>query len=481
MKRIITTCCFLTMSLVSLLAQKKPNIVLVIADQWRGQAIGFLGKENVKTPFIDSLAKQSLVLTQMVSNYPVCSPARAMLMTGKFPFKNHVYSNVNSASAPFGIELSANEVCWSDILKANGYYNGYIGKWHLDSPHEPYIPTYNNKEKLSWNEWTPPTRRHGFDYWYAYGTYDRHNLPMYWDTQSPRDSFHYVNQWGPEHEADKAIDFILNTNNLRDANKPFSLVVSMNPPHSDYKMVPSKYLDMYQGVSLDAMLKDPNIPSDATEMGKFYRENIRYYYANISGVDAQINRIVQGLRKAKVLDNTIIIIMADHGNCLGKHQEESKNNIYEESLSIPFIVYWKGKILPRIDTTFLGCIPDIYPTLLDLVGEKQHIPKDIDGISYSQYFKTGKGNKPTEQYILGAIMSNNAKKNTGFRGIRNNDYTLAFMQKKDGTQQSFLYNLKSDPFEMNNIYNKDDAKAKELKAKLLTWLEKTHDSFIIKD
>ena len=145
----------------------------------------------------------------MVSNYPVCSPARAMLMSGQYPIKNKVYSNVNSSSAPFGVELQDDAVCWSDVLKANGYFNGYIGKWHLDSPYEPYIPTSNNFP-IAWNEWTSPDKRHGFDYWYAYGTYDEHDKPMYWDTNDKRDEFKYVNQWGPIHEADKALTYFKN-------------------------------------------------------------------------------------------------------------------------------------------------------------------------------------------------------------------------------------------------------------------------------
>jgi len=173
--------------------KKALNLLIILADQWRGQAIGFEGKEPVMTPSLDKFAKESLVLTQMVSNFPVCSPARAMLMTGQYPLKNHVYSNVNSASAPFGIELQKDAVCWSDVLKQNGYSNGYIGKWHLDSPYQPYIPTSNNIGKVAWNEWASPDRRHGFDYWYAYGTYDEHDKPMYWDTNAKRDEFKYVN------------------------------------------------------------------------------------------------------------------------------------------------------------------------------------------------------------------------------------------------------------------------------------------------
>ena len=468
----------LLLSSHSVFAQKKPNLLIIIADQWRGQAIGFLGKEKVKTPFIDSFSKQSLVLTQMISNFPLCSPARAMLMTGNWPFKNHVYTNVNSASTPFGVQLSADAVCWSDVLKKDGYSNGYIGKWHLDSPHPPYVPTSNNK-KLAWNEWTSFERRHGFDYWYAYGTYDIHDKPMYWGTKDSRDSFHYVNQWGPEHEADKAIDFFDNKDNVRNSNAPFALVVSMNPPHSEYKTVPKKYLTPYNDVPLDSLITDANIPPAQTEMGEEYRKNIKYYYANITGVDVQINRIIEGLKKDKLIDNTIVIIMADHGNCLGKHEEVSKNNIFEESLRIPFIVYWKGHIKERIDTAFLGSLPDIYPTLLDLMGEKQLIPKDIDGTSYAKYFKNGTGSIPSEQFILGAIMSNNAKKNTGFRGIRTANYTLAFQQNKDGTQEPFFYAIKNDPFELNNLYIKDDKDVIQLRKQLEDWLKKTDDTFII--
>ncbi|WP_163410202.1 sulfatase family protein [Flavobacterium ajazii] len=460
-------------------SKKAPNLLIILADQWRGQALGFEGKEPVMTPFLDNYAKESLVLGQMVSNYPVCSPARAMLMTGQYPIKNHVYSNVNSSSAPFGIELEKDAVCWSDVLKSNGYSNGYIGKWHLDSPYKPYIPTSNNVGAVAWNEWTSPDKRHGFDYWYAYGTYDEHDKPMYWDTNDKRDDFKYVNQWGPIHEADKALAFFKNENgSIRKTDAPFSLVVSMNPPHSEYQTVPKNYYDLYKDVPLEDLVKDPNIPAAGTELGDQYRKDVRYYYANITGVDEQIGRILQGLKDQKLDENTIVVIMADHGNCLGKHSEISKNNIFEESLRIPFIVNWKGHIQPRKDNVFLGSLPDIYPTLLELMGLKDKTPKDLDGKSYAKYYLNGKGEKPKEQYILGAIVSNNVNINTGFRGIRTNDYKLAFVKKK-GKGEYVLYDLKADPFELNNIYKSDLPIVKKLQPVLVQWLEKTKDGFVI--
>ncbi|EHQ29336.1 sulfatase family protein [Mucilaginibacter paludis] len=455
-----------------------PNILIVLVDQYRGQALGLQGTEPVITPNLDALGKSGFVSTQMVANYPVCSPSRAMLMSGKYPLKNKVYGNVNSDTAPFGVELPADMVCWSDILEANGYSNGYIGKWHLDSPQKPYIPTYNNEGKTAWNEWTEPGRRHGFDYWYAYGTYDRHLHPMYWDTRAVRDSFHYVNEWGPQHEADKAIEFITNPGNTyRDQSKPFALVVSMNPPHSDYKNVPQQYVNLYKNVPLESLLKDPDIPPAGTPMGEEYRNNIKYYYTCIAGVDAQVGRILTCLKQSGLDDHTIVVFMADHGNCLGKHDEISKNNIYEESLRIPFIIKWKGHIKSRMDNALLMSMPDVYPTLLELAGLKTKIPGDIDGKSQAQYLLNGQGNGATGQFILGAINPPNA--NSGFRGWRTLRYKLAYVKKK-GTVEPYLFDLKNDPFELKNIYTGNDSIINQMLPSLKNWLGQTHDPFEIR-
>ena len=171
-----------------------PNLVIVFPDQMRGQTMGFLNEDPVVTPCLDKFAAESLVLTQAVSNYPVCSPFRAMLMTGMYSHSNRVVENCNSNTAPFGCELPESARCWSDVLKDKGYDLAYIGKWHLDSPHEPYIDCKNNEGPRKWNEWCPPSRRHGFNNWYAYGTYDYHMNPMYWSTGAGREEFNFVEQ-----------------------------------------------------------------------------------------------------------------------------------------------------------------------------------------------------------------------------------------------------------------------------------------------
>lgn len=242
-----------------------PNLLFIMADQWRGDAIGCIGKEPVKTPCLDNLASEGVNFTNAVSSYPVSSPARGMLMTGMYPHKSKVTGNCNSATAPYGVELPQDARCWSDVLKDNSYQTGYIGKWHLDSPYRPYVDTYNNRGKVAWNEWCPKERRHGFEFWEAYGTYDNHLHPMYWSADASRDSFHYVNQWGPEYEAGKAIEYL---NKKVDRKRPFALVVSMNPPHTGYELVPDRYKDIYKNLDVEALCANrPDIPARGTEMG----------------------------------------------------------------------------------------------------------------------------------------------------------------------------------------------------------------------
>ena len=250
---------------------------------------------------LDHLASEGVLFTNAVSSYPVSSPARAMLMTGMYPLHNKVTGNCNSQTAPYGVELPQEARCWSDVLKDMNYRTGYIGKWHLDSPYKPYVDTYNNRGKVAWNEWCPPERRHGFEYWTAYGTYDYHLKPMYWDTTAPRDSFYYVNQWGPAYEADKAIEYI---QTQKENKQPFALVVSMNPPHTGYELVPDKYKAIYKDIDVEALCAHrPDIPAKGTEMGNYFRNNIRNYYACITGVDEQVGRIIETLKSNGLFEN----------------------------------------------------------------------------------------------------------------------------------------------------------------------------------
>lgn len=447
--------------------KQKPNLLVVFPDEMRYQAMGFVGKEPVRTPSLDEFANHSQVLTQAVSNYPLCSPFRAMFMTGKYSHLNNVVSNCNS-SRPTN-ELQQEDTCWSDVLKQNGYSLGYIGKWHLDAPHAPYVNTYNNapERKVKWNEWCPPERRHGFDFWYAYGTYDRHLNPMYWDTDASRDEFHYVDEWGPIHETDKAIDYIKNTDNqYRDENNPFALVVAYNPPHTPYNQVPEEYLDLYKNLNVDSVANRPNLNYVDEENREFFKKNIIAYYAMISGVDEQYGRLLSTLEEEGIAENTIVLFMADHGCSLGIHGEKGKNNPYEESLKIPFMIRWPDYIAAE-ENDLLISVPDIYPTLIDLVGLKEEIPSSVQGKSYADNLLGKSVEKPTSQPYF---RMNYKNPDNGARGLRTDQYTLS-VDLSNGQQSNIrLFDRKNDPYQLVNIAEKEkqltDSLFNELREKL---------------
>ena len=459
-------------SLLGAQAQDKPNLVFIMADQWRGNALGCIGKEPVKTPNLDLLAREGIHFTNAVSSYPVSSPARGMLMTGMYPHQNKVVGNCNSANTPYGVELQQNARCWSDVLKANGYQTGYIGKWHLDAPRKPYVNTYNNQGKIAWNEWCPKERRHGFDFWISYGTYDYHLRPMYWNTEAKRDEFYYVEQWGPIYEADQAIEFL---NKHVETNEPFALVISMNPPHTGYELVPDKYKNIYKDLNVESLCKlRPDIPAKGTPMGNYFRDNIRNYYACMTGVDEQIGRIVNELKKLNLFDKTILVFTSDHGICMGAHGQAGKDIFYEEAMQIPLIITWPQRIKPRTDKKTMIALADLYPTLLTVMGLAHHIPEEVQTFNWANVLLEGKEYTDVVQpyYYIQA-----SDQTTGYRGLRTATHTFVVHAEHGVVDNILLFDRTTDPFQMNNRAPQEPQLVKHFKKQLKKWLKKTKDPF----
>jgi arylsulfatase A-like enzyme len=455
-------------------ARRSPNLLFVFPDQMRGSAMGFLHEEPVITPVLDRLAQESLVLPQACSNYPLCSPYRAMMLTGQYAHATGVLENCNSETAPYDGELRTSARCWSDVLKGRSYSLGYIGKWHLDVPRRPYVDTYNNTEQQAWNEWTPPARRHGFDFWYAYGTFDRHMTPEYWTTDAPRDRRVRVNQWGPEHEADMAIRYIRNDGGTyRKPNRPFALVVAMNPPHMPYDQVPPRDVERYAGRTPRELWTRANVDLDGDgAMSRLARGQIKNYFAMITGVDEQFGRILAALDEARLRDDTIVVFTSDHGNCLGAHSEISKNVPWEESMRVPFLIRWPGRIRPRRDRLLLST-PDICPTLLDLTGLASDVPKAVQGVSHARLFLTGQGSRPSSQLYLRVPVGQPA---WGCRGARTERYTLAITRERNGSERVELYDRVTDPSQVRDIAHEQAELVKKLRSEdLAPWLLRTGD------
>ncbi|MGN1217039.1 MAG: sulfatase-like hydrolase/transferase, partial [Phocaeicola sp.] len=267
-----------------------PNVVYVFPDQYRNMAMGFWNEpefnknvnfkaDPVHTPNINRFAKESLVLSNAMSNCPLSSPHRGSLLTGMYPNESGVPLNCNS-SRPIS-SLRTDLECISDVYSKNGYDCAYFGKLHADfpTPNDPENPGKYVEERIpAWDAYTPKERRHGFNYWYSYGTFDVHKDPHYWDNDGKK---HEPKEWSPIHEAKEVVSYIKNERNQRDTSKPFFIMVGMNPPHSPYRSLDDcmeEDFNLYKDQPIDSLLIRPNADKKRAKS-----ESARYYFASVTG------------------------------------------------------------------------------------------------------------------------------------------------------------------------------------------------------
>lgn len=445
----------------------RPNLVIVFPDEMRAQAMGFLGADPVITPHLDRFAAQGKVLINAASCYPVCSPYRASLLTGKYPYSSGVTFNCNSFATPFGVFLKPTERCLGDVLKDAGYACGYIGKWHLDAPEAPPAPDWR---VAVWDAYTPPgPRRHGFDFWYSYGCHNNHLKPFYYvGDRGPEDKI-VVDQWSPEHEADVACRFIRNEDGRqRDPSKPFALLVSMNPPHMPYHAMPERYKAMYGTRTSRDLLTRPNVRYEGE--GLRAQTSARDYFAAITGVDDQFGRILACLNEQGLDEKTLVIFSSDHGDMMGSQGEMYKSWWYEESFLVPFIIRWTGHLNPGRELLHLAA-PDIMPTLLGMMGLGDQVPEGVEGSDYSDVLLGLSSARPTSAlYMWPDIRSPTG----GARGVRTNRYTFVINRRDEGPR-TILFDNRDDPYQMRNIAEEAPALVTELTSELNLWLNKTRD------
>lgn len=309
---------------------KKKNLLYIFADQWRAQAIGAAGEDHVSTPHMDRFAGESMAFNHAVSTYPLCSPHRASLLTGKYPYCCGMWTNCKTGLDE-AVMLRPQEVTISDVLHENGYETAYVGKYHLDAS-EMNFHEKPESGAVNWDAFTPPgERRHHFDFWYSYGAMDQHMSPHYWrdDPQKMEGR-----TWSPEHETDVVLDYLDN----RNKEKPFCLFLSWNPPHPPYDLLPEKYADHYRGKEL---VFRGNVPEELRS-DEAFRKKFAEYYGAIEGLDDNFGRIMEYLDREGLEEDTIVVLSADHGDCMGSHGLMGKNIWYDESIRIPLYIRGPG-------------------------------------------------------------------------------------------------------------------------------------------
>src|SRR5581483_2931013 len=387
-------------------SERPPNVLFIMPDQWRGMDVGFGGNDQVKTPNIDRLAQEGVQL-KAVANCPVCTPARSILLTGKYPHTTR--TGVNDVPLPEGEETIAT------MLGARGYYTGFVGKWHLQGgKREPgFVP--------------PGPRRFGFEYWAAnICSHDYFHQHYFRDDPTPIPIEGYdAMTW-----TNLALEFIEKAQAKR---KPYLLYLEYPSPHNPY-LLPPGFEKMYDPEKIELRRNWEQSP------GRFgSRKDIAGYYAAISCLDREIGRIM-----SKIDNNTLVVVTSDHGDMLGSHGKSLKRKPWEESCRVPGIVRWPDgmKSAKRTDAPFSHV--DVVPTILGLTGTR--IPKGLHGFDYTEFLRGRSTRVPNYAHMM---MYTRTEDNefAPWRGLRSKEYKYAEFQDKPWV----LYDLEKDPYEMNNL------------------------------
>lgn len=417
---------------------RPPNVLFIMPDEWRGQALGCMGNPDVRTPNLDQLAAGGLLFHQTFANTPVCCPARATILTGTYTSRNGMVAN--------DLRLKEALATVADIYQQNGYRTGFIGKWHLDGgPRMPgFVP--------------PGPRRHGFQFWaanecnhnYFYNWYFRdENVPI------------VTEKYEPEFWTDLAIEFL-----EKSPDEPFFLMLAPGAPHDPY-LAPEKYLDMYDAQKLTM---EPNWVEGISGAG---RQEIAGYYAAVTAVDDQVGRLLRRLHELKLEENTIVLFSSDHGNMLGSQGKILKRKPWEESIRVPGIMRYPRVISAGRKTNALFSHVDFAPTLLSLCGLP--IPAEMQGTNLSPVVvgKAESGPASVLFQIFGPYHGDGTE--GAWRGVR----TERFMYARSKSGPWLLYDLHKDPHELQNLVNDTaySTELQELEKKLLGWMSRVGDSW----
>jgi len=427
----------------------QPNILFVLTDQMRGEVMNCAGVENVITPNLDAFAAEGTRFTRAVSNTPLCGPARATIMTGLHAMSHHLVSN--------DIMLSTDFRCLAECLNDGGYACGYIGKWHIDSNDRGiFVP--------------PGPRRRGFDdLWAAYNCNHDYFEGYYYLDDNPDPV--WIDGYEPLAQTDLAVDYL---RRRAKEEEPFFLFVSYGPPHSPYDQVPEDHLAMYPADEIE-------FKANASECIRPHRlaaarRRLAGYYAHVSALDACFGRLLDALDRENLCDNTIVIFTSDHGDLMYSHGPSNrKHEPWFESVNIPFLVRWPGRVPAGRASDGLISLVDVMPTLLSLCGAA--VPEGVEGIESENLAALVLGDEsasPESVYISAPVTA----RHFGFeawRGVLTRRYTYA--RYADGPR--LLFDDQDDPMQLDNLADSTAHAAlrERMEAMLRIWLERTDDSF----
>ena len=443
--------------------ESRPNILFILSDDQGAWTLGCGGNQEIHTPAIDSIAEDGIRFDNFFCASPVCSPARASILTGTIPSAHGVQDwlrggNLNMADFPelLGNPLYAAEhtaipylqdlTGFTDVLAENGYTCALSGKWHMGDSVHP---------------------QHGFSRWFtiARGGCAYYHPDLVKDGKVWEDD-RYITDLITE-------DALKNLTDFAESREPFCLCVHYTAPHAPWtpENHPKEFLDLYKDCPFDGVPNEPPHPwlSPAApykpgEAGR--RENLTGYYAAISAMDAGIGQLLDKLKTTGLGDNTLVIFTSDNGMNMGHHGIWGKGNgtypqnMYDTSVKIPFLAAWPGHLPKGIVSEDLLSHYDIFPTLMDYLCVEGTVKQPLPGKSFAPLFR-GEALREERPVVIfdeyGPV-----------RMIRTKHWK--YVARIPGGPDE-LYDLVNDPEEKNNlIYDPAAANVQQqLRGELVGW------------
>lgn len=339
---------------------KRPNILVIMADDLGYGDLSCYGSQSIETPNIDALAAQGMRFTRFYSGSAVSSPSRACFLTGNFPLRYDIRQHLHDSTD----YLVPEAFTMAEMLRENGYKTYHIGKWHLGGLRLMDIKQRNLKAPA-----LPGPLQHGFDYYLTNveGAPIRDRLIE--ERKLYREGGKYlvendkrinaIHKPWEQIKAEKAIEII----DIHAQNKqPFFINLWFDTPHTPYEPAPEPHLSKYAktGTQGDQL----------------------YFRSMVSQLDEHVGKVISELKRKKIFDNTIIIFTSDNGPAFQGSPgpfKGGKTDLHEGGIRVPFFIIWNKKIKPG-HTFETGHFADIFPTIFDFVNNKKY-PEKIDGRS----------------------------------------------------------------------------------------------------
>jgi len=416
-------------------SEQRPNFIIILTDDQGYADVGFNGCEDIPTPHIDRIAHEGVRFTNGYVTYPVCSPSRAGMITGRYQGRFGYRRNPTLNPFDENAGLPLEEENMAEILKKVDYHTGYVGKWHLGT-HPKFRPNVR-----------------GFDEFYGFVAGGHRYFPEdlvyqtiedvdrrggWYNTKLLRNEQRVeTDEYLTDELSNEAVDFI-----VKHHEKPFFLFLSYNAPHTPMQ-ASQKYLDRFQHI--DDRLR-------------------RVYAAMVSAVDDGVGRVLDTLDNLELDKKTLVFFLSDNGGAANNGSRNTplranKGTVYEGGMRVPFAFRWTGKVPAGIDFQHPVSSMDMLGTMAGLTGVEITRDRPLDGVNLIPFLTGEKSGPPHEVLFWQMFDKDHAV-------IRSGNDKYIDLDKEDKTE---LYDLSNDKEEKNDLVDRQAENAKKLQSQLDAW------------